>query len=128
MYEDVPEVLRALHASGLKIGLISNTQRSLTAFQTHFSLEGIFSAAVSSYDHGYMKPHRSIFEAALRQVGVTAREAMMVGDSVPADIAGAVGRGMRAVLLSRSGPSAHLDACPTDVPKITSLRELPALL
>ena len=40
MYEDVPEVLRALHASGLKIGLISNTQRSLTAFQTHFALEG----------------------------------------------------------------------------------------
>ena len=28
MYEDVPDVLRALHASGLKIGLISNTQRS----------------------------------------------------------------------------------------------------
>ena len=33
---------------GLKIGLISNTQRSLTAFQTHFALEGIFAAAVSS--------------------------------------------------------------------------------
>ena len=128
MYEDVPEVLRALHASGLKIGLISNTQRSLTAFQTHFALEGIFTAAVSSYDHGYMKPHRSIFEAALQQVGVTAREAMMVGDSVPADIAGAVGMGMRAVLVSRSGPSAHLDACPADVPRIKSLRELPALL
>ena len=48
MYEEVPDVLRGLHASGLKIGLISNTQRSLTAFQTHFSLEGIFAAAVSS--------------------------------------------------------------------------------
>jgi len=52
MYEDVPDVLRALHASGLKIGLISNTQRSLSTFQTHFALEGIFSAAISSYDHG----------------------------------------------------------------------------
>ena len=128
MYEDVPDVLRALHATGLKIGLISNTQRSLTAFQTHFSLEGLFAAAVSSYDHGYMKPHRSIFEAALRQVDVAAHEAMMVGDSVPADIAGARGMGMRAVLVSRSGRTAHLDACPPDVPRIRSLRELPDLL
>jgi HAD superfamily hydrolase (TIGR01549 family) len=128
MYEDVPDVLRALHGSGLKIGLISNTQRSLTAFQTHFSLEGIFSAAVSSFDHGYMKPHPSIFEAALRLVDVPAHEAMMVGDSVPADIAGARGLGMRAVLVSRSGRTAHLESCPPEVPRITSLRELPALL
>ena len=128
MYEDVPDVLRGLHASGLKIGLISNTQRSLTAFQTHFALEGIFSAAISSYDHGYMKPHRSIFEAALRLVGVSPHESVMVGDSVPADIAGARGMGMRAVLVSRSGHSAHHASCPSDVPRITSLRELPDLL
>ena len=128
MYEDVPDVLRGLHASGLKIGLISNTQRSLTAFQTHFALEGIFSAAISSYDHGYMKPHRSIFEAALRLVGVSPHESVMVGDSVPADIAGARGMGMRAVLVSRSGHRAHHASCPSDVPRITSLRELPDLL
>jgi HAD superfamily hydrolase (TIGR01662 family) len=128
MYEDVPDVLRGLHASGLKIGLISNTQRSLAAFQTHFALEGIFSAAISSYDHGYMKPHRSIFEAALRLVGASPHESVMVGDSVAADIAGARGMGMRAVLVSRSGHSAHLDSCPSDVPRITSLRELPDLL
>jgi len=128
MYEDVPDVLRALHASGLKIGLISNTQRSLSTFQTHFALEGIFSAAISSYDHGYMKPHRSIFEAALRLVDVRPDEAVMVGDSVAADIAGARGMGMRAVLVSRSGQTVHLDVCPPDVPRITSLRQLPDLL
>jgi len=128
MYEDVPDVLRALHASGLKIGLISNTERSLTAFQTHFALDGIFAAAVSSYDHGYMKPHRSIFEAALRQVAAEPHEAVMVGDSLPADIEGARGLGMRAVLVSRSGVAGHTRACPDDVPVIRSLRELPALL
>jgi putative hydrolase of the HAD superfamily len=128
MYEDVPDVLRALHASGLKIGLISNTQRSLTAFQTHFSLEGIFSAAVSSYDHGYMKPHRSIFEAALRQIEAEPHEAVMVGDSLPADIEGARGLGMRAVLVSRSSGVGDVRTCPDDVPVIRSLRELPPLL
>jgi HAD superfamily hydrolase (TIGR01509 family) len=128
MYEDVPEVLRALHASGLKIGLISNTQRSLTTFQSHFALDGLFTAAVSSFDHGYMTPPPSIFEAALKQIGADPQEAVMVGDSLPADIAGARGLGMRAVLLSRTGDERHAAACPEDVPVIRSLRELPPLL
>jgi putative hydrolase of the HAD superfamily len=126
MYEDVPDVLRALHASGVKIGLISNTQRCLTAFQSHFALEGLFAVALSSFDHGYMKPHRSIFEAALRGVAAAPNEAVMVGDSLAADIEGARRLGMRAVLVSRAG--GETDGCPDDVPVIRSLRELPALL
>jgi HAD superfamily hydrolase (TIGR01662 family) len=128
MYEDVPEVLRALHASGLKIGLISNTDRSLTAFQTHFALEGLFSATVSSFHHGYMKPHRSIFETALRQVAAEPHEAVMVGDSLEADIEGARRLGMRAVLVSRAESAGRVQVCPDDVPVIRSLRELPPLL
>jgi HAD superfamily hydrolase (TIGR01662 family) len=125
MYEDVPDVLRSLHAAGLKIGLISNTQRCLTSFQTHFALEGLFAVAVSSFDHGYMKPHPSIFEAALQQVAVQPHEAVMVGDSLLHDIEGARRLGMRAVLVSRSG---RAEDCPPDVPMIRSLHELPPLL
>jgi putative hydrolase of the HAD superfamily len=125
MYEDVPEALRALHASGIRIGLISNTQRCLTSFQTHFQLQGLFDVAISSCDHGYMKPHPSIFEAALRQVGASSRESVMVGDSLQHDIEGARRLGMRAVLVSRSGPRSD---CPAEVPVIASLRELPALV
>jgi HAD superfamily hydrolase (TIGR01662 family) len=125
MYEDVPEVLRALHGSGVKIGLISNTQRSLEAFESHFALDGLFAVRVSSFDHGFMKPHPSIFERALEQVSAEPHEAVMVGDSLAHDIEGARRLGMRAVLVSRSGPVA---GCPDDVPVIRSLRELPALL
>jgi HAD superfamily hydrolase (TIGR01662 family) len=125
LYEDVPEVLRAIHATGVKIGLISNTQRCLASFQTHFELEGLFSVTVSSADHGYMKPHPSIFESALAQVGVRAPQSVMVGDSLAHDIEGARHLGMRAILVSRSGQPV---ACPADVPVIRSLRDLPALL
>jgi HAD superfamily hydrolase (TIGR01662 family) len=125
MYEEVPEVLRALHGAGLKIGLISNTQRSLTTFQTHFALEGLFHVTLSSFDHGYMKPHPSIFETALRHVSARPDEAVMVGDSLPADIEGARRLGMRAVLVARSGAA---PGCPADVPVIQSLRELPPLV
>jgi len=125
LYEEVPEVLRSLHADGYIIGLISNTQRSLETFERHFSLDGLFAVAISSFDHGFMKPHPSIFEEGLRRAGVTAQEAVMVGDSVPHDIAGALGLGMRGVLVARSGLST---GAPPDVPVIQSLRELKPLL
>jgi len=121
LYEEVPDVLRALHADGFTIGLISNTQRSLKTFEEHFALDGLFHVAISSSDHGFMKPHPSIFEEGLRRAGVAAGEAVMVGDSVPHDIAGALRIGMRGILVARSGLSA---GAPPDVPVIESLREL----
>jgi putative hydrolase of the HAD superfamily len=126
LYDDVPDVLRGLHASGIKIGLITNSHRCLSSFQSHFALEGLFSVALSSLDHGYMKPHRSIFESALQAADVEAGEAVMVGDSFSHDIEGARRLGMRGILVARSASARA--ACPPDVAVIQSLRELPALL
>jgi FMN phosphatase YigB (HAD superfamily) len=81
LYDEVPDVLRDLHAAGLRLGLISNSHRCLASFQSHFDLEGLIAAAISSSEHGYMKPHPSIFEAALRLLEVEPHEAVMVGDS-----------------------------------------------
>jgi HAD superfamily hydrolase (TIGR01662 family) len=125
LYEEVPDVLRTLHSSGYTIGLISNTQRSLMEFERHFALEGLFAVALSSAEHGFMKPHRSIFEEGLRRAGAASGESVMVGDSVPHDIMGALRLGMRGVLVARSGLST---GAPPDVPVIGSLRELRALL
>jgi len=125
LYDEVPDVLASLRRAGLRIGLISNSHRCLASFQSHFELEGLISAAISSAEHGYMKPHPSIFEAALKVVDVSPPEAMMVGDSLAQDIEGARRLGMRGVLVARSG----LVEAPVDgVPVIRSLRELEALL
>ena len=104
---------RALAARGLKLGLISNSHRCLMSFQRHFELEGLIAAAISSAEHGYMKPHPSIFGTALNLAGVTAGESVMVGDSMTHDIIGAQRVGMRGVLVHRSGGQA---AAPEDVP------------
>ncbi|MBA3886771.1 MAG: HAD family hydrolase [Acidobacteria bacterium] len=125
LYEDVPDVLRSLHVAGMKIGLISNTQRCLGSFQRHFDLDGLFAVTISSADHGFMKPHPSIFAAGLRALGMTAAESVMVGDSLAHDIEGARRMGMRAVLVARSGLPGP---APAGVPVIQSLRELPPLL
>jgi HAD superfamily hydrolase (TIGR01509 family) len=125
MYAEVPDVLRAIRSSGIRIGLISNTQRCLSTFAEHFELRGLFDVSLSSYEHGYMKPHPSIFEAALGAVGASPGEAVMVGDSLAHDIAGAMAIGMRGVLVARAG---RPNDAPPELPVIESLRELPDLL
>jgi HAD superfamily hydrolase (TIGR01662 family) len=126
LYDEVPDVLRELAAAGLRIGLISNSHRCLASFQSHFELQGLISATVSSSDHGFMKPHPSIFSAALQLVDARASEAVMVGDSLRHDVEGAIRAGMRAVLLHRGDTPTAPGAL--DVPVIRSLRELPALV
>jgi putative hydrolase of the HAD superfamily len=122
LYDDVAPVLRQLVADGLKLGLISNSHRCLASFQQHFELQGLIAGAVSSAEHGYMKPHTSIFEAALKLVGVTAEESVMVGDSLSHDIEGARRVGMRGVLVHRDG--APGETAP-GVAVIRDLSELP---
>ena len=128
MYDDVAAVFRQLADAGVRIGLISNTHRCLASFQTHFELQGLVSATISSSDHGLMKPHPSIFSAALQLLGVSAGDAVMVGDSFKHDVEGALAVGMRAVLLNRGDAAAPRVAGDHRVPVIRSLRELPALL
>jgi HAD superfamily hydrolase (TIGR01549 family) len=128
LYDDVPAVLRQLADSGIRIGLISNTHRCLASFQSHFELQGLVSATVSSSDHGLMKPHPSIFTAALQLLEVRPDEAVMVGDSFTHDVEGALAVGMRAILLDRGDSAAPAVAGDRRVPVIASLRELPALL
>ena len=127
LYDDVPDALRSLAGAGIRIGLISNTQRCLTSFQSHFELNGLISATVSSFEYGIMKPHPSIFAEALSRIGAQAREATMVGDSVRQDVEGALGAGMGAVLLDRAGTAAAR-ATALGVPVIRSLRELKNLV
>jgi HAD superfamily hydrolase (TIGR01549 family) len=120
LYDDVIPVLGELRTMGLKLGLVSNSSRDLGTFVRHFGLD--VDAWVSSGSHGKVKPSPLIFGAALELLGVAARDAVMVGDSVEDDVKGAEAAGMRAFLLDRAG------RFPERVGRIESLRELPAAL
>lgn len=130
LYEDVPPALTVLAAGGYRLGLISNSHRCLTSFQEHFDLRSLIAGAISSAEHGWMKPHRSIFDAALQKVGADPAESVMVGDSVNHDIEGALEAGLGAVFLHRGG-RAHPrepELAARGVPTIGSLRQLPGAL
>ena len=130
LYDEVRAVLQELASAGIRIGLISNSHRCLASFQSHFDLQELVTATVSSSDHGLMKPHPSIFQAALQLVNVEAVEAVMVGDSVRQDVEGALRAGMRAILLHRGRePHPEVDQLTQrGVAVISSLRELPGLI
>src|SRR5262249_50396679 len=126
LYDDVPAVLRELKARNVQIGLVSNSHRCLASFQSHFELQGLVSTAISSPDHGFMKPHPTIFSAVLDLMEVKPDSAFMVGDSVRQDVEGALGAGMRALLLHRAD-SVHPRAAELSargVPIIRSLDEV----
>jgi putative hydrolase of the HAD superfamily len=130
LYEEVPSALRTLRARGLRIGLVSNSHRCLESFQSHFELQGLIDATISSPDHGFMKPHPSIFSEALDRLATPPSEALMVGDSIRDDVDGAVRAGMRAALVHRSAqphPRAA-ELASRGVLVIRSLLEVPRLV
>jgi len=120
LYDDALPAIAELRRHNLRLGLISNGQRDLDEFAEHHELD--VDVCVGSKHHGHVKPHRSIFEAALSALDVSVDEAAMVGDSPSDDIEGARALGLRGILLDREG--VHLPG--PDV--IPTLLALPAAL
>jgi putative hydrolase of the HAD superfamily len=120
LYEDAIPVLDELRAAALRIGLVSNGIRDLTEFVAHHRLS--VDAIVDSRTHGRVKPHPTIFQAALEVLGVAPAEAVMVGDSLEEDVEGARALGMRALLVDRD------DRHPEVGERLTDLYGLPAAL
>jgi putative hydrolase of the HAD superfamily len=120
LYDDAPLVLAALRARGLKVGLLSNTERDLTDFVAHHGLT--VDAVLTSRLHGKTKPHETIFRRMLELLDVAAGDAVMVGDTLEDDVEGARAIGMRAILIDREG--VHPDAAD----RLTDLRGLARVL
>lgn len=94
------ETLAALHARGLRLGLISNT---VWPGELHredlakYGLDTYLECALFSADEGVWKPDPEIFRRALRALELQPDEAAYVGDSLYFDVHGAQGAGLRAV-------------------------------
>jgi putative hydrolase of the HAD superfamily len=120
LFEDALPVLEELRAAAIKVGLVSNGIRDLIEFVRHHGLQ--VDAIVDSRTHGRVKPHPTIFQAALGFLDVAATEAVMVGDSLEEDIEGARALGMHAILIDRD------DRHPDVEERLTDLFGLPAAL
>ncbi len=100
---DAPAVLKALRDQGLQLALLSN------ASDHSFILNLVEARGFAPYLDlvetsarlGVPKPHPRAFQAVLERLGVAPEEAVMVGDSLAMDIAGARQVGLRAVWIPR---------------------------
>ncbi len=107
---DAEATLDRLRASGCRLGLISNTFLPGFVMDRHLEklgLKSYFPVRVYSSEVRYRKPDVRIFQAALLELGVSAEQAIYVGDTFEQDVVGARRAGMRAVWKPIDGVNGH---------------------
>lgn len=105
-YADAVAVAEALSARGITIGMISNVGFDLRPVLRGHGLAGLAERLTMSFEIGSAKPGAEIFRAALRTLGTTAAETLMVGDNAEADIGG-LALGMPTLLLPMTPPGSR---------------------
>lgn len=131
-FPDAIPALKLLIGHGVKVGIVTNAYQPMwmrdRELEQHGLLEYFPSCRLSAADAGYLKPHPSIFEQALTCLGTEANETIYIGDNPVADIAGAQGAGMTAVLRVTHPTQPMLSGLIVPDGAINSLEELPAML
>ncbi len=116
------DALRALNRMGLRVAAASNWEGWLERLLAALGLDSLFAATVVSADIGAEKPDPRFFERALAIAGVEPDRALHAGDSLEADVRGALGAGIDAVWVTDAPP-----ACP-EAPVVASIAQLPAVI
>ena len=113
LYPDVREVLDILRGR-FKLAIVSDGQSSYARGELHkVGLTEYFDPIVISGDHGFRKPDPRLFRIALDGMGVTASNALYVGNDMHRDIYGAREAGMTTVMFdSDQGTKSYEDCVP----------------
>lgn len=101
------DMLRRLAAS-YRLGIVSNTHdpAMVPSMLDSMGIADVMSIVLLSVEHGYRKPHPSIYARCLDQLQVSPGEVLFVGDSYAADYDAPRRAGMHALLISDTPPSA----------------------
>jgi putative hydrolase of the HAD superfamily len=120
VYPGAYEVLATLRGS-YKLALVTNGTSDFQRMKVrHTDMGHRFDAVIVSGDLGTGKPHPEPFLAALEALDVSAAQAVMVGNDLARDIAGAQALGIRTIWVQPGDPS-QSDA-------VTDLTRIPDLL
>jgi putative hydrolase of the HAD superfamily len=123
LYPETRQVLTEL-GSQVPLALVTNgAARLQRAKLAQTQIEDLFDVIVDSETVGIGKPSPEMFNVAVRELGVTPRDAAMVGNDLGRDVAGARAAGVRPVWVHRPADGWG-DGDPVDVEQIADLREL----
>eukprot|EP00472_Partenskyella_glossopodia_P002888 CAMPEP_0197522800 /NCGR_PEP_ID=MMETSP1318-20131121/7867_1 /TAXON_ID=552666 /ORGANISM="Partenskyella glossopodia, Strain RCC365" /LENGTH=349 /DNA_ID=CAMNT_0043075285 /DNA_START=641 /DNA_END=1690 /DNA_ORIENTATION=+ len=113
LYPEVPSLIRALNASGITLGVVSNFDSRLGPILSSLGIDSYFRFVLTSGELGVEKPSRKIFEEAMALGGVDSAEEMLhVGDTVKTDVVGPIDFGMPFVYVQRVGDELKQDDSP----------------
>jgi len=128
-HADAAPTLRALRQRGIGLGLLSNTHWPRDYHERlldHDGLVPLLDVRLYTSEMTHLKPHPSVFEAALRALGLDdPAAAVFVGDRRYDDVFGAQRAGLRAVWVDNDHTPAW-DVQPDAT--VTALAELPAVI
>jgi putative hydrolase of the HAD superfamily len=105
----VPQALERLQGQGLTLGVVSNSDGTCAQSLDEAGLLHYMNFVIDSAEAGVEKPDPRIFEIALARCGADARRTLYVGDLYHADVVGARGAGLHALLLDPHGDWPPLD-------------------
>lgn len=119
------EILEYLKQKDYRMHLITNGFESVQFKKIKNSgLQDYFIEVITSEASNSLKPHKDIFEYALRNANANVADSIMIGDNESADIQGGINIGMDTIFVN------HIQAIPT-IPAtytITHLKELETIL
>lgn len=119
------EILDYLKLKDYRMHLITNGFESVQFKKiSNSGLADYFIEVITSEASNSLKPHKAIFEYALKNANATVSESIMIGDNESADIQGGINIGMDTIFVN------HIQAIPK-VPAtytITHLKELETIL
>jgi putative hydrolase of the HAD superfamily len=105
------EILTYLKGKGYQLHLITNgfekTQHSKLKYS---GLDIFFTEIITSEGSGSLKPHKEIFEYALRKTKALPGESIMLGDTLDVDIQGAINAGIDQVFVNHHRIMGHIQA------------------
>jgi len=130
---DTQSTLQDLKGSGYRLGIISNAgdDWDVQILIDNAGIRPFFDYISTSAAVGIRKPHPKIFQLAFDAMRVAPNHSVMIGDTLGADILGAMNMGMHNVWIMRRANKlanqAHKDTIHPDR-TINKLSELPGLL
>jgi HAD superfamily hydrolase (TIGR01509 family) len=76
------DLVRKLHEEGYPLGIITTSHREIWEFKVaHFGIKKIFRQMITSYETGYIKPEKEIYETALAKAGQDPEGVIYIDDS-----------------------------------------------
>jgi len=108
LFPDSLPILEEMKKGGYPIAVVSDAQKAFCMEEGEIlGLTPFFSQVIMSTYLGFRKPDPRIFMIACILLNISPEEAVYIGNDPEADIGGAKGTGMQAILLDRTGENTN---------------------